>query len=102
MALLDRQVNALVIQAVLLTNFGAIAIFGLAALFTRDPTMLGLYAVLLWNHWALSLISGSFVIWAMLQGDPDVGPPTMLNECAILKHRMRIIATTNLSATLRG
>lgn len=82
MALLPRQVNALVIQAVLLTNLGAIACFGLAALFTRDPTMLGLYAVLLWNHWVLSLISGSFVLWAMMQGDPEVGPPDMLNECA--------------------
>ena len=82
MALLPRQVNALIIQAVLLTNLGAIACFGLAALFTQDPTMLGLYAVLLWNHWALSLLSGSFVLWAMLQGDPEVGPPTMLNECA--------------------
>ncbi|KZV70133.1 hypothetical protein PENSPDRAFT_734939 [Peniophora sp. CONT] len=83
MALLPRQVNALIIQAVLLTNLGAIACFGLAALFTQDPTMLGLYAVLLWNHWALSLISGSFVLWSMLQGDPEVGPPDMLNECAI-------------------
>jgi hypothetical protein len=45
--------------------------------------MLGLYGVLLWNHFVLSLLSGAFLLWAMLKGDPAI-TPGMLNQCSVL------------------
>jgi len=79
LALLPKQINTLIVTCVLHTNLVAIAAFGLGSLYSKDGTMLDLYAVLLWNHFALSLITGSFLIWSVLHGDPTAGG--VLNGC---------------------
>jgi len=81
LAFLPKQTNTLIVASVLHTNLAAIAAFGLGSLYGKDGTMLGLYAVLLWNHFVLSLLTGGFLLWSVLQGDPTAGG--ILNECAL-------------------
>jgi len=80
LALLPRQINALVIATVIYTNLAAIGVFGVGSLYGGDGTIAGLYAVLLWNHFILSLLSGAFLLWSLLNGDADLGG--IVNECA--------------------
>ena len=54
--------------------------FRIGSLYGGDGTIAGLYAVLLWNHFVLNLLSAAFLLWSILQGDADLGG--ILNECA--------------------
>ncbi|KAI0029698.1 hypothetical protein K488DRAFT_88480 [Vararia minispora EC-137] len=83
LALLPSQTNALVFASVVYTNIAAIAVFGLGSLYGRDPTMLGLYSVLLWNHFVLSLLSGGLLLYTMLQSNPLISDGS-LNDCLVL------------------
>lgn len=114
LALLDRQVNAVITFAIVNTNLAAIACFGYAAcyalcrvaahapssiagLFSEDSTVISLYASLIWNHFVISLISGAFLLWSMLQPTADGA----LNECLVRStdYFVQSVCMSNFNAT---